>query len=401
MISVAGGQIWTPSPAQLLSPASVFRTKASELLVSEDQTLKEKLANQLLYNHSGQSGKFYGYSGMGYGGAADGYQVTLGFAEYSIPFYIAPAATPRVPVWLVNGNTEELREPGYAENLQASLMTVPMPNPTLTPLGAIEPKGTDKAIVIYCPATDEMWEFETLSTFAAGSHKGEWKCDAGAYIAKASQSVGVPPNKWGVSASKLSLIGGDITMTDLVRVLRGGTIGHALRVAIPVEADEAILPALGHDSAAPISNPHEFLEDGKTANPAFGLVDAVPIGLRCAFHADSRASDYGIKESERLATGFYEGIRENGLIVQDHSANSCEFYLCDGRSLFSPYSDVGKLNPFANTTNAGIQSYIGKYAPAGSTDPTLPVFTESLYGLSSVLRKIPWRELEQYKAVAA
>jgi hypothetical protein len=180
-------------------------------------------------------------------------------------------------------------------------------------------------------------------------------------------------------------------MRDLVGVLRGAPLGHGLRLAVPVGAAEFVAPALRHDTAAPFPNTNEFLEGGKTANPAFGSADEIPEGLWCRFPPTSRASEYGM--SGPLEVAIYEAIREHGLAVTDH-AGSCEFFMCDPRSEASIYSDT-TASPLAETTNERLSEYIATLIPAGRRDPTLPKFEEELSGTSSVLAAMPWRTLEQ------
>jgi hypothetical protein len=383
-------------PAQLFGPTSIFREPAASLTVNSSQELKEKLANQLYYGNKkqGEENKFFGYSGMGYNGSPEGFYTAITFKEYSNPLYVVAPTTPRVKVWLVKGEAgpeEELQEEGFATNLQGAFAAVPMPNPALTLKGSLEPAGTDRAIVVWCPGTDEMWEMERLGKFAEGPHAGAWKFNFGGYISRVSQSNGIPPHGWGASASGLGIVGGNISVSDMVSVLRGKPIGHAIGIAVGVTLSPTfVAPATRADTKGK-SNTYEFLEDGVTKNPAFGLVDAVPEGLWCRFPPASRASEYGISTS--LAKAMYEAIREYGLFVRDGSGNS-QFFINDPRSLGSIYSDT-LIDPFAETTNEGVYKYIEELMPTGWRDPTLEVFTEQFAGNKNLLNQFPWRTLEQ------
>lgn len=398
----ASGIVLPPAqPSQLFGPSSIFREPAALLALASSQELKEKLANQLFYGNPEQAAanKFFGYSGMGWNGSPWGFYTSLAFKEYSNPLYVVTAATPRVKVWLVksekSGPEEELQEEGWGSNLQGAFVSVPMPNPALTIKGRLEPGGTDRAFVVWCQDTDEMWELERAGIFLEGPHAGEWKFNAGGYIHPVSQSNGIPPNGWGASASGLGILGGNISMSDLVNVLRGKPIGHAIGIAVAVTLSPEFVPPATRADTKGKSNATQFLEDGITPNPAFGLVDAVPEGLRCRFPPASRASEFGI--SPPLAKAIYEAIREYGIFVRDGAGNS-EFYLNDPRSLYSPYSDT-LIDPFAHTTNEGVQKYLEELVTPAQlaewSDPNLEVFTEQFAGNKNLLNKMPWRSLEQ------
>ncbi len=391
MSRLASGRVYLPSrPPFAYGPASIFREDATKLTVSESQEFKEKFANQAYYGNEAQTGKFFGYEGMGYGGFAHECQIV--WNEFTVPLYIVTPDTPRVPVICVKeeGAEETPRAPGALSNIQSFFEEVPMPNPAELPLGEISPAGTDKSIVVYRPATDEMWEMHRLSRFALGAHMGEWKFTAGAYISPVSESNGIPPNKWGVSASGLGILGGNIGLDDLVRVQRGEGLGHALACAVPVRLNEHLAPAVRNDTG---ENKHKFMADGKTANPAYGMVDGVPEGLWMRFPPASRASEYAM--TGKLEVAIYEAIREHGLVVRD-GGGLVTFYLHDPRTLESPYRET-PVNALAECTSIeGVAAYVK--ASAGMTDPTLPTFDEILHGAGSVFDRMPWRSLEQLAA---
>ncbi len=390
-----------PSRPSIYSSASIFREDATALARSGSQVSKEKLANQCFYNRASQSGKFYGYSGMGYGGSAEAFNVFLNSRGSTVAVYYVLPSTPRVKVWLVEGGgvEETLRGAGAAASLQSKWESVPLPNVGLIPHRQIWPTGGDKSTIIICPATGEMWEFWRLGQFLAGSRLGEYKATYGAYTASASGFNGVWPNSWGIAGCGLGLQGGIITMADIVRMQRSEPLGHALRIAVSVAANEHVAPAVRNDHT---ENTHEKLEDNVTANPAFGMVDAVPEGLWCAFPAASKASDFGITGT--IAIALFEAMREYGLVVVDSCTNGVNFDFEDPRTLGTPYCST-TINPFAGATYtheaAERESYINSLVPAGWADSTLPVMTENLNGAGSVFSAMPWRELEQLEPRAS
>ncbi|MGO9759970.1 MAG: hypothetical protein ACLP1Q_01755 [Solirubrobacteraceae bacterium] len=385
----------------IYGPPSIFRDDATLLARSSSQVFKEKLANQCFYNRASQTGHFFGYEGLGYGGVSEDFNVFLNWKSFTTAVYYVRPNVPRVKVWCVQqnvGTEETLQEPGAHDDLQGSLESVPIPNPALIPHGQIQPAGTDRDVVILCPATGEMWEFWRFGQFLKGTHLGEYKCAFGGYTNSIAGFDGVWPNEWGLSASSLGILGGVITMADLVRLLRGDPLGHALGIAVLVTANEHLAPATRNDHK---ENTFEFLEDGVTPNPAFGAIDAVPEGLWCAFPAASRASEHGI--TGPIASKLYEAAREHGIVVHDGAGNPA-FDLADPRQLGTPYSDT-LVNPFAGATyleeKGTRESYINSLVPEGWTDPTLPVITENLNGATGLFSKFPWRDLEQLEPRAS
>jgi hypothetical protein len=138
-------------------------------------------------------------------------------------------------------------------------------------------EGTDKHMVIWCPATNEYWEmwgagiwaapawkaatayalhnvvlsggklYECIKAMTAGEDveppeathwkempckNGEYKFAYGSYSSEASEWNGICPNQWGAKACGFAAVGGSITLSDLTRVLRGGKIGHAIGVNV-------------------------------------------------------------------------------------------------------------------------------------------------------------------------
>ncbi len=393
----ATGRIWLPSrPAFVYGSTSIFREDATKLARSSSQELKEKFANQAYYNDSAQSGKFYGYEGYGYGGIKHGCSVN--WNSFTVARYLMPPNAPRVKVWYVKGDTEEVQPEGESTNLQAEWLSVPVPNPANLALGELSPAGTDKAVSIACPATGEEWEFHAFSQFLTGPHMGEWKAGYGAYTNSSGTFNGVWPHGWGSSSSGFGFVGGAISLQDLVNVLRGQPIGHALACAVPVN-NGTVKPSTRAGEVN--ANTHKFMEDGKTANPAFGAMDEVPHGLWMAFPAGSNPEEFGIKKSkEPLAYAMYVAGRDHGWTIRDH-AGEVAFYINDPRVLGAPskggpppYAETA-VNPFAGCESLGeeVVNYIKAYT--GMTDPTLPALTETFFSTTSVFSKMPFRELEQ------
>lgn len=136
----------------------------------------------------------------------------------SIPVYTVPRreATTRVKL-------ERVRR---APALQAAWERVPLPP------GARPAAGSDKALVLYQPATDRLWDFWRLNRSATG-----WEASWGGAMRHLSRNQGVYGPRawpgarswWGDSASSLEPLGGLITLQDLA----SGQIDHAIAIAIP------------------------------------------------------------------------------------------------------------------------------------------------------------------------
>lgn len=379
----------------LLTQDATKLARASEAEVVANN-YAEKAANQLFYTVTAQSGKFFGYAGVGKGGSSGEWnQVSANWKSFTPAFYTVPSNQPRVKVWLVkSASSEEVRSKAEdPTNLAPQWLSVPVPTSGLIPnAGQIWPEGTDKETVFYCASTDEYWEFWGFSKFAAGEHAGEYKAGFGSYIANISQSNGVQPNNWGARASGIAATSGNISHADLVRVLRGGKIGHALGLALVVTKASHLAPATRNDT-------HENTAGTAETNPAFGNVDAVPEGAWFAFPAASSASEFINIVTEPIAAAIYEAIREYGLFINDTSVTSSAFYISDPRVLGTPYADT-TVNPFAGYAGTepnptAIAEKINAFVPGSWTDGTLPVIKENFLNNKSVFTKIPWRKLEQ------
>lgn len=385
-------------------PNGIYRDLAEDLARASDQSPAGRVANQLLYNRPSESGKYFGYSGIGYGGLKPEYNTAVEWFQYTEPTYVVPYNQPTQRVWLVqeepaleSGNPgklapeEELRTGETNRAIMATLANVPLPLLKDLPHGRIPSAGTDSQVLIWRPATDELWEFHRLCKFQDGPLKGQWKAGAGHYQAEVSKYRGVAPLNTGqVSASKLSIGMLTITMGDLLRVLRGGAIEHALGLTLMVTKDEHVAPATNNDHR---ENPFEKMEDGTTPNPAFGNVDAVPEGSWFVFPKASRASDYPSLTTP-FEKAFYEALRKYGFVVHD-GGGSVRFKLEDPCPLFTPYSRVS-TNPFNG--NPFYDSYVNEGTTEeqrkGWIDSSLTTLSDVMTGPGNPMQNMPWRTLE-------
>lgn len=151
--------------------------------------------------------------------------------RFSVPIYTVGAHQPRVPVALGAG-----ADPALAQ----ALSDVPIP-PDARPS-----PDSDGTLAVWQPSTDTLWEFWRLWR----DRSGHWEAAWGGRIDRASTSPGYfgPPHAaWGASASGLSVVGGLITVPELLR----GHIDHALAMALPaIRANAFALPAQRTDGQA-------------------------------------------------------------------------------------------------------------------------------------------------------
>jgi hypothetical protein len=161
---------------------------------------------------------------------------TINTARWSVPIYTVPANQPTVRVKL---------ESGGSPALQAAWDAVPLP-PGAQPAG-----GSDKHLVVWQPSTDRLWEFWQLAHTSEG-----WRAAWGGAMQNVSSNPGVygpeawpgADDRWGGSASSMSLAGGLITLEDL----KDRQINHALAIAIPnVRAEVYSSPAHRTDGQSP------------------------------------------------------------------------------------------------------------------------------------------------------
>jgi len=173
--------------------------------------------------------------------------------NYSLPIYQMPAGWARQPVWHTRtraGDFQEILDRG-----------VPVPNPAHLADGDIAPKGTDGALIIFDPATRELWEFWQWRPSTRGGYT--WEAEQGGYIRNIDKHPGwwagsswygggdgvrVNGYDWGVSACGQSYLGSLLTGEDF----HGSAITHPLSLGLPITGPASggpthLLPASRYD----------------------------------------------------------------------------------------------------------------------------------------------------------
>ena len=182
------------------------------------------------------------------------YPVGIATSVGGVPIYTVPRNQPRVHVTL---------DESAAPLLQQAFDAVPLPT------DAEPAAGPDHTAAVWQPSTDTLWEFWHLDRQGDGFHAG-----FGGRLIDVSQSPGYYQNLrrrgklverafWGAPATKVSLLGGVITIADL----ESGSIDHALAVALPeVRAGVWSFPAQASDGTVP--SPDAIPEGARFRLPA-------------------------------------------------------------------------------------------------------------------------------------
>ncbi len=248
--------------------------------------------------------------------------VGINTTSYSSPVYTVPADQPTVKV-----TPQNCLGYGIPTGLAAQLAAVPIPP------GATPASGSDGDMIVYQPSTNTEWEL-----WEAKDTGGSWTACAGGEITGVSSSNGVFPAPLGVAASGLSLLGGQIHLSDLA----SGSINHVLEVQVPrTEQGVFVAPAVRTDGWSTASN-------------------AIPEGTRFRLNPDVNLSSLGLSP---VGLEVARAIQTYGLVISDTSG-AVNFIAQDP----SPQMAAGAPNPY-NSWFGSTPSY-------------------------EVLAGIPWQDLE-------
>jgi hypothetical protein len=378
-------------PLNIYSPTSIFNRDVTSLAISESQEAAKKLANQFNYNNQSYT-HWFGYTGPGYAGSGAGAGVTRAGIqppkEFSPTLWVVPPGQPTQKVTL--NNTQFFSE-AQVKKLQEAFNAVPVPTMSLIPSGSLwTPIGGDKWVIIWQPSTGKYWEMWKMEGIP-----GEYVFQAGGYVANANAWNGIFANpleeREGGRGSGLAMLGGAITLQDLIEVLKGGSIKHAIIIDIPVTKTESgakVPPATKRDlqTFIPELIPAGQPKEGE-ANPPYPALDGLAEGNWCRFPAASRPSEYGITGT--LQKAIYEAIRKYGVFVGDADGSLPFTSMESPQALGSPYS-YANLNPF-NGASAGWSPSSYTWIPKSLDEPLLPSLEEEPKGLYN---SMPFQTLE-------
>jgi hypothetical protein len=431
-------------------PQSAFLRKLEpgHPLAPTSDMFSAALARQ--YNYANKNFDFNngpgGYSGIGVNSptlsaAVTGFATTVSWSSFSNSVFVVDSSVPYTmqKVWMVAFEpkheglrpTEEnpTEENPYTENIQELFSEVPIPNPDLClwpdteelwdtnkleKVSALPGRkrltaiGTDGQIVIVDRINNRLFEIFRFGQFREdqpwGPKKGDWKfSNGGAH--DLSTYNGLAYNDQGyVSASGVSQVALQISFQDLIEVLRGGKIKHALGTAIAVRRTDHVPPAISNDSSSNQFPTYKNEAGATVPNPAYktlgypsaareeegeaglreGYADAVPEGAMFRIDGDAEFGDFPGLPGGPLEREIFEAMRDFGLFVRDGGGTNCTLTLEDYHSLGSPYS-YAKVNPLAGSGLPKVAERVNNVLPTSWTDSTLPVMTELLAGTSSVV----------------
>lgn len=158
-------------------------------------------------NSAGLVGDFLRQMKKYYGG------VTISAAAYSSPVFVVGGSVPTVPVkqW-------DCHKSGYFEKrFDVDWRAVPIPD------YAQPAAGTDSQMTIYQPSTNTLWEFWRARKTDAG-----WEACWGGRMTNVSANKGIWERRFGIAATGLPQIAGQITVEEL----RRGRIDHVMNMSL-------------------------------------------------------------------------------------------------------------------------------------------------------------------------
>ena len=204
--------------------------------------------------------------------------------NYANSYYVATPTTARVDVAF-----HDCQGKGYVP----TGLTGPGGQFTSVPIpaGAVPAAGTDRALSVYLPATDQLWEF----WLAERDGSGRWRACWGGRIDAASKSPGYFSGAFGATATGLSHTAGMLSLADV----RSGRVEHALSLAIPEPAK------------APLKSWPAQRTDGSDPHPA-----AVPEGTRLRLDP---AVDVAALRLHPVAAMVATAAQRHGFIVTDRA----------------------------------------------------------------------------------
>lgn len=140
----------------------------------------------------------------------------LNSTQYNASMYVVDAATPRVDVRFDDCQKKGFTPQGLLDGAR-QFEGVPIP------ADAQPAVGTDKALSIVSPSTDQVWEFWVAQKDGDG-----WSACWGGRIDHASANVGRFEHPYGATASGLPMVGSMVTLAE-ARALR---IDHAVSLVL-------------------------------------------------------------------------------------------------------------------------------------------------------------------------
>lgn len=243
---------------------NVFRQDISSApAVSDAPARARKIAEQVTSRYNGVAG--------------------LNVDEYSATMYVADANTPRIRM-----EFDDCQKKGYTPlglfDGPKHFENVPVP------ANAVPTAGTDKALSIVDPVTDQLWEFWVTEKDPS---TGRWSACWGGRIDDVSQSQGRFQHPFGATASGLPMVGSMVTIEEA----RRREIPHAVSL---------VLVDTGKDWSWPANR-----SDGR--DPA---ADAIPLGSRLRLDP---SVDVDALSMDPVGKAIAKAAQKYGFLVVDTS----------------------------------------------------------------------------------
>lgn len=214
-----------PSPASMAAPLQRFFGRAS------------------VYDKSVRGASIASNSAQTVSVLAGDARVKGAFVSYDIwnvSFYRVPAGTARVSVKFADC----FASGGVPPVFTAAMSSVPIP------VNAVPALGDDKALSIYDPSTDQLWEMWRAERTSAG-----WQACWGGRLDRVSSHPGYFANGTGAAGSGLAMAGSMVTMAEV----KAGRINHAVSLVVPTVREKVMsYPAQRTDGVS--TNPNAPME---------------------------------------------------------------------------------------------------------------------------------------------
>lgn len=203
--------------------------------------------------------------------------------QYNASMYVVDGSTPRVDV-----RFDDCQKKGYTPQ---GLLDGPRQFESVPiPADAQPAVGTDKALSIVSPSTDQVWEFWVTHKDARG-----WSACWGGRIDHASANVGRFAHPYGATASGLPMVGSMVTLAE-ARALR---IDHAVSLVL---IDNAAQDTFSYPANR---------SDGRDSS-----AHAIPIGSRIRLPRSIDVDSLGLSP---LGAAIARAAQTYGFIVVDTS----------------------------------------------------------------------------------
>lgn len=205
----------TARPNLIFAPDNAYRLDISKAPVAKDSAAQIKnLMGQITPNYSGH--------------------VAFNAHQFNSSMFVADAKTPKVRVRYTDCQGNGLSPDIYGG--KKYFVDVPIPE------NAKPSTGTDKALTIYSPATDQLWEFWIAEK---GKKRGQWSACWGGRIDNASTSrTATFTYPYGTSASGIATVATTISIAE-AQALK---IDHAVQLfLIQTRKGVAYYPANRND----------------------------------------------------------------------------------------------------------------------------------------------------------